>query len=246
MKKMRMGRGFSHIVIILLNAAACLPVALAEEPADDRSRPMPELAATGQTGPCQDDGSGCAEPILVLPQPDINGFDRELFTSNGSNTSDVFDADNYFQATFRLSRSEGGEDFVGDWVPFLKMVSFLKNAADSVHGIPLVITKALFTAPQPDAPPEVQTFFMAALTATTIFHQDITILSSPAFQLSADPVERIQLQIEGRTIDVDPAGNTPVEFASQGEKTILATVRFASGFVGENLFRVVVEGVVVE
>src|SRR5437016_3768660 len=59
-------------------------------------------AAFGAAVSCRDDGSGCLEPIFVLPQPDMAGFDRELFASNGSNTSDVFEAGNYLQAAFRL------------------------------------------------------------------------------------------------------------------------------------------------
>jgi hypothetical protein len=207
--------------------------------------PYPGVSLTtvafGQAGPCQDDGSGCAGPILVLPQPDINILDRELFTSDGSNTSEVFDAGNYFQATFRLAQSEGGEDFVGDWDTFLKVVALHKNAADSIHGIPLLITKAQFTDLQPNAPPEGRTFFMAGFAVKTIYHQDITILTNPAFQVSGDPVASIQLKLEGTTVEVDPAGNTPLHFSSPGEKTVLATVRFASGFVGENLFRVIVD-----
>ena len=81
---------------------------------------------------------------------------------------------------------------------------------------------------------------MAAFAAKTIFHQNITILSSPAFQLSADPVKSIHYEVEGTTVEVDPAGTTPLQFSSGGEKTVLATVRFASGFVGKNLFRVAV------
>ena len=164
------------------------------------------------------------------------GFDRELFTSNGSNTSDVFNAGNYRQATFRLAQS-GSEGFINDWDQFVKLVSLVTNVADSIHGIPLLITKVNFTT----AGAEIKTFFMAALSAETIFHQDITVLSSAVFQLSADPVVSIQLQVEGTTINVAPSGNTPLRFASVGEKTVRATVRFASGFVGRNLFRVVVQ-----
>lgn len=179
------------------------------------------------------------ELVLVLTEPDPNGFDREVFSSDGSNTSEIFEAANYLQAGFRLAQSEGGENFVSDWDKFLEIVNLLKNTADSIHGIPLLITKAQFAAPQ--AMPGSKTFFMAALAAKTIFHKDITILTSGALLLSDDPVESILLQVEGTTVTVDPSGNTPLHFSSGGEKTILATVRFASGFVGQNLFRVVVD-----
>jgi len=192
--------------------------------------------AVGQIMPCQDDGFGCSEPILVLSQPDRTGFDRELFASDGSNTSEVFDVANYRQGTSRLAQRSGVE-FRLDWDQFVDIVTSLTNAADSIHGIPLLITKMEFTT----TPPPVQTFFMAALALETIFHQDITILSSPAFQLSIDPVERIQLEVEGTTVDVDPNGITPVQFASAGEKTVRATVRFASRFIGKDLFRVIVK-----
>jgi hypothetical protein len=181
-------------------------------------------------------------PILVLRQPDISGFDRELFASNGSNISESFDSGNYFQANFRLARSEGGENLISDWDTFRQIVNSLKSAADSMHGIPLLITKATFMSPQPTGEPSAtRTFFMAALAAKTIFHRQIRILSSPALHLSVDPVKRIQLQVEGSTVEIDPAGDTPVQFLSDGEKIILATVQFASGFVGQNLFRVVVD-----
>lgn len=175
-------------------------------------------------------------PIFFLPQPDVAGFDRELFTSNGSNTSEVFNVGNYRQGNFRLAQS-GGEDFINDWDQFVKVVALVRNTADSIHGIPLLITKVNFTTPTA----EIKTFFMAALSAETILHQDITVLSSTVFQLSADPVVSIQLQIEGKTINVAPSGNTRLQFDSVGEKTVRATVRFASGFVGRNLFRVFVK-----
>ena len=60
-------------------------------------------------------------PIYFLPQPDVTGFDRELFTSNGSNTSEVFNVGNYRQANFRLAQS-GGEAFINDWDQFVKLV----------------------------------------------------------------------------------------------------------------------------
>jgi hypothetical protein len=191
-------------------------------------------AAFGEVVPCQDDGFGCEEPLLVLSEPDPNGSDREVFSSDGSNTAEVFDARSYRQATFRLAQRD--EDLIGNWDQFVESVSLLTNAADSVHGIPLLITKVQFTP----SPPDVRTFFMAAFAVETLFHRDITILSSPGFHLSVDPVDSIQLEVEGATVDVDPTGNTPVQFASAGEKTVRATVRFASGFIGENLFRVAV------
>jgi hypothetical protein len=175
------------------------------------------------------------DPILILRQPDPQGFDRELFVSDGSNLSGVFDAGNYRQANFRLARL-GGENFISDWDQWVNLVTSLTNAADSIHGIPLLITKVKFTV----ALPNVNTFFMAALAAENIFYQDITIINSPAFQLSADPVERILLQVEGTTVEIDPVGNTPLRFSSTGEKTLRLKVQFASGFVGENLFRVIV------
>jgi hypothetical protein len=192
-------------------------------------------AAFGAWVPCQDDGFDCAESILVLSQPDIDGFDRELFTSDGANTSEVFDVGSYRQATFRLAQ-RGGEASLDNWDQFIEIVKLLTNVGDSMPGIPLLIAKVNFTT----RPPKVRTFFMATLAAETIYHQDITILSPLVFQFSDDPVERIQLHIEGKTVDVDPAGHTPVQFTHEGEKTILATIHFASGFVGKNLFRVVV------
>lgn len=215
---MRMRRGFLLVLAILMSAGVIV-----------------STAAFGEVVPCQDDGFGCQEPILVLSEPDPDGFDREVFSSDGLNTSEVFDAGSYRQATFRLAQ-RGGEIFIGDWDQFVESVSLVTNATDSVHGVPLLITKVQFAT----APPDVRTFFMAAFAVETLFQKDITILSSPAFHLSVDPVESIQLQVEGATVDVDPAGNTPVQFTSAGEKTMRATVRFASGFVGENLFRVVV------
>src|SRR5262245_10282253 len=44
-------------------------------------------------------------PIIFLQQPDATGLDRELFTSNGSNRSEVFDVGSYRQANFRLAQS---------------------------------------------------------------------------------------------------------------------------------------------
>jgi hypothetical protein len=193
------------------------------------------MAAFGEVVPCQDGGVGCDEDVLVLPHLDTDGFDRELFASDGANTSEVFDAGSYRQATFRLAQL-GGEASLDNWDQFVEVVSLLTNVADSMHGIPLLIAKVHFTT----MPPKVRTFFMAALAAETIYHQDITILSPLVFQFPDDPVERIQLHIEGKTVDVDPAGMTPVRFTYEGEKTILATIHFASGFVGKNLFRVVV------
>jgi hypothetical protein len=194
------------------------------------------IGPNSKVAPCQDNGFGCGEPILVLSQPDTTGFDRELFASDGSNISEVFDAQNYRQANFRLSQLSGA-DFSIDWSEFVDIISDVTNAADSIHGIPLLITKVQLTT----APPQTQTFFMAALAVNTVFHQDITILCSPAFQLSTDFVERIQLRVENTTVDVDPSGNTPLQFASPGEKIVHVTVWFASGFVGENLFRIVVK-----
>jgi hypothetical protein len=175
-------------------------------------------------------------PVFFLPQPDVKGFDRELFASNGSNTSEVFNIGHYRQANFRLAQSGGG-DFINDWDQFIKLVALVRNTADGIHGIPLLITKVNFTT----SGAAIRTFFMTAFSAETIFQRNITILSSSVFQLSADPVVSIQLQVEGATINVPPSGNTPLQFVSAGEKTVRATVRFASGFVGRNLFRVVVQ-----
>lgn len=191
---------------------------------------------------CGDGGgtSSVAPPsTLTLSEPDQTGFDRELFISDGSNVSEPFDSGSYFQANFRLARSEGGQNFVSDWDKFLRIVNLLKDTGDSIHGIPLLITKAQFTAPE--AMPDRKTFFMAAFAAKTLYHQDITVLTSRALQFSDDPVETIRLQVEGTTISVNPSGNTPLHFSSGGEKTILAIVQFASGFVGRNLFRIVVD-----
>lgn len=174
------------------------------------------------------------EPILILSNPDSAVFDRELFVSDGSNTSEVFNAGSYRQATFRLAQRSGF-----DWDQFVESVSLVTNATDNIRGVPLLITKVKFTA-RPDGA-VAKTFFMAAFSVNTVFFQDINVVTSPAFQLSDDPVLSIQLQVEGATTNVDPAGNTLLQFAGTGEKTVRATVRFASGFVGENLFRVVVK-----
>jgi hypothetical protein len=175
-------------------------------------------------------------PVFVLKQPDIDGFDRELFTSNGFNTSEIFSVGNYRQANFRLAQ-RNDPNLTINWDQFVNLVSSVTSTADSIHGIPLLISKIDFTVTLP----EIKTFFMAALAAETIFYRDVTIISSPAFHLSADPVERIFLQLEGNTIELDPAGNTPLQFSSAGEKTMRLTVQFRSGFVGANLSRVIVK-----
>lgn len=197
------------------------------------------LSACGSGG----DGNGTpavAPPsIPSLSQPDKTGFDRELFSSDGSNVSEPFDAGSFFQAGFRLARSEGGQNFISDWDKFLEVVNLLKNTAHSTHGVPLLITKAQFTAAE--ATPDEKTYFMAALAAKTLYHKDISVLTSPGLQLSNDPVETIRLEVEGAEVAVDPSGRTPMHFSSGGDKTILATVQFASGFVGRNLFRISID-----
>lgn len=190
-----------------------------------------------------DDISVRSNDLILFPTHPDNRFDRELLTSDGTNTQEAFDAESYHQATFRLTQSAGGGDLVGDWDKFLDMVHSVKNAADSIHGVPLLITKAEFITLQPNKGPQAKAFFMAAFAEDTILSQDITILSSPAFQLSNDPVESIELNVDGTTLQVDPGGNTPLRFSGKGEKTVQMTVRFASGFVGENIFRVVVDPV---
>ena len=58
-------------------------------------------------------------PILVLPQPDIAGFDRELFISDGSNVSEVFDPKTIFKRTSDWHRAKADENFINDWDTFL-------------------------------------------------------------------------------------------------------------------------------
>lgn len=177
--------------------------------------------------------------ILFFTQPgDV--FDHELLTSDGS-TREVFDAESYLQGSFRLMQAASGEDQVESWDNFLTMIHFVKNTADSINGVPLLITKAEFTALDAKEKPETKIFFMGAFAEETLSSQDITILSSPAFQLSDDAVESIDLYVDGVIVPVDPAGKTPFQFSSKGEKIVRLTVRFVSGFVGENRFRVIVE-----
>jgi hypothetical protein len=188
-----------------------------------------------------DDVSVRPNDVVLLPTRAEGRFDRELLASDGGNTTEVFDSAAHRQAVFRLSRSTGGEGLVGNWDELLGVVQALKDAGAGIGAMPLLVTKADFVAVREGAASQPRTFFMAAFASEKIPSRRLTILTSAALQVTDDPIESIVVEADGTAVPVETAGQTPFEFAGPGEKEVVFTVRFASGFVGTNRSRVVVE-----
>ncbi len=171
-------------------------------------------------------------------------FSKALYASNGNNVSDTFEIKDLRQSAYQLATDIGGETGLPGWFEYANTIQQIASATDNINGIPLIIAYAKYYSLTQDNQPEQKTFFMAATNKDTTHSRKVNFIFPYGCEYTTheDAIRNVSLEIDGNTVLIDSVTSIGAyQFTSAGEKTIKARVQFESGFVGNNLFRLVVK-----
>jgi hypothetical protein len=182
----------------------------------------------------------CQAGANICPSP-TSPPDKQLLASDGHNVAQAFAPADHVQGTFRLVSPSVRPDLLGNWDIHQRILRQLESVNQATHGALLLISKSAFTAVGANGTPETRTFFMSAFSRDVVDGPSATVISGRILQIIDEPIESIELSVDGSSITVPTSGRVPLSFSGSGIRTVLATVHFASGFVGQNRFEITVK-----
>jgi hypothetical protein len=170
-------------------------------------------------------------------------FSEALYASDGNNLTDTFEVADLRQSTYQLYQDIGGVEGLPEWFGYANTIQTIASGTEKINGIPLIMAYAKYHSLTQGNEPEERTFFMATANRDTVRSRSVNFIFAYGSEYSTheETIEEVKLEIEGNEVLLDSVTSAAAyEFSSAGEKTIKVSAKFDSGFIGENLFKLMV------